>query len=246
MRSTLLIRLAGPMQSWGTESRFSIRDTGKEPSKSGVVGLVCCALGKPREERDGDGFPPLSQLAGLRMGVRVNREGSPDEDFHTAGASRRQDEKYGVAKADGSGLKPVVSRRHFLSDADFLAGLESEDADLLRRLHEALRAPHWPLSLGRKAFVPSVPVYVPDGLRLGVPLEEALGRYPLPPEVTLARGYADAPVRVIIDAAGGEDGGEVRQDVPLSFETREFTTRLVRSYYVEAPAAVAAGAEERV
>ena len=32
--SVLLLRLAGPMQSWGTDSRFSHRDTRAEPSKS--------------------------------------------------------------------------------------------------------------------------------------------------------------------------------------------------------------------
>lgn len=43
--STLLMRLAGPLQSWGTTSRFDQRDTGKEPSKSGVIGLMAAALG---------------------------------------------------------------------------------------------------------------------------------------------------------------------------------------------------------
>ena len=47
--SVLLMRLAGPMQSWGTRSRFSNRDTGLEPSRSGVIGLLCAALGRPRE-----------------------------------------------------------------------------------------------------------------------------------------------------------------------------------------------------
>jgi len=41
---TLLLRLAGPMQSWGLSSRFTIRDTSLEPSKSGVLGLLCAAL----------------------------------------------------------------------------------------------------------------------------------------------------------------------------------------------------------
>ena len=45
---TLLLRLEGPLQSWGTSSRFPQRDTGFEPSKSGVIGLLCAALGKPR------------------------------------------------------------------------------------------------------------------------------------------------------------------------------------------------------
>src|ERR1039457_3308223 len=73
--ATLLLRLAGPMQSWGLDSRFDQRDTGLEPSKSGVLGLVCAALGKPRDDRAGP-WPSLSQLASLRMGVRVMREGT--------------------------------------------------------------------------------------------------------------------------------------------------------------------------
>ena len=46
--ATLLLRLQGPMQSWGTTSRFDERDTQLEPSKSGVLGLVCAALGRDR------------------------------------------------------------------------------------------------------------------------------------------------------------------------------------------------------
>ena len=38
--STLLLRLAGPLQSWGTDSKFEVRRTENEPSKSGVIGLV--------------------------------------------------------------------------------------------------------------------------------------------------------------------------------------------------------------
>ena len=43
--NTLLLRLAGPMQSWGTQSRFFTRDTGLEPSKSGVIGPALRRLG---------------------------------------------------------------------------------------------------------------------------------------------------------------------------------------------------------
>ena len=65
---TLLLRLSGPLQSWGVQSRFSIRDTGLEPSKSGVVGLLCAALGRPRSA-------PVDDLAALQMGVRVDQQG---------------------------------------------------------------------------------------------------------------------------------------------------------------------------
>ena len=77
--NTLLIRLSAPMQSWGTQSRFTVRDTGLEPSKSGVLGLICAAVGIDREDDNG-----LQSLTSLRMGVRVDREGILRVDFHTA------------------------------------------------------------------------------------------------------------------------------------------------------------------
>ena len=66
--SVLLLRLAGPMQSWGTQSRFSHRDTGLEPSRSGVIGLLCAALGRPRDHS-------LDEFLPLKMAVRVDHEG---------------------------------------------------------------------------------------------------------------------------------------------------------------------------
>lgn len=159
---TLLLRLAGPLQSWGTRSRFDERDTDLEPSKSGVLGLVCAALGRDRAE-------PVDDLAALAFGVRVDRPGILRQDFQTA-----QD----VIAADQSKVhKTTVSRRYYLSDAVFLAGLEGQDADLLGRIHAALRNPHWPLALGRKGYVPSPGVYLPDGLR-DATLREALRAYP--------------------------------------------------------------------
>src|SRR5438045_450395 len=103
MAHTLLLRLAGPMQSWGTNSRFKIRDTGLEPSKSGIIGLLCCALGKPRDEThlDNRDKPSLETLAALRMGVRVNCEGVMKRDYQTAGGAHRLGQRYGVAKASG-------------------------------------------------------------------------------------------------------------------------------------------------
>lgn len=50
--STLLLRLAGPMQSWGTDSKFDVRRTQREPSKSGVIGLIAAALGIPRQDQE--------------------------------------------------------------------------------------------------------------------------------------------------------------------------------------------------
>jgi CRISPR system Cascade subunit CasD len=226
---TLLLRLEGPMQSWGTSSRFTERDTGLEPSKSGVIGLLCAALGKPRLEREEDAsrWPPLSELVALRMGVRLDRPGTVGVDFQTAGGGRFGRREYGVAKADGSRGEAVMSWRYYLQDASFLVGLESENEGLLTRLHEALRAPVWPLSLGRKSYVPSAPVYMKDGMREGE-LMEVLASYPLAAD----RVY---PVRIVLDDREGV-GGEVRLDLPLDFSRRQFGARPVRVELLTAPA----------
>jgi CRISPR system Cascade subunit CasD len=215
--SVLLLRLAGPMQSWGVQSRFTVRDTGLEPSKSGVVGLLCAALGRGRHE-------PVDGLAALTMGVRVDQEGTMARDFHTAG-------KDGILRATGrvERRRLVVSTRYYLADARFLVGLESDDLELLARLHAALRDPHWPLYLGRKAFVPGAPVWLPDGLRPGEDLETALQDYPW-------LGYDSARysdrVRLVIE---DRNGPEVRPDQPLSFAERRFLPRRVRTEFATPP-----------
>ena len=161
--STLLLRLIGPMQSWGTTSRFDERDTQLEPSKSGVLGLICAALGRDRSES-------VEDLAALKMGVRVDREGLLMRDYHTA---------TGVMTAAGKPdlHRTVVSPRFYLSDAAFLVGLAGNDTDLLHSVRAALRAPVWPLALGRKAFPPSLPVWLEDNL-VDADLRDALANAP--------------------------------------------------------------------
>ncbi len=226
---TLLLRLAGPMQSWGTQSRFSIRDTGLEPSKSGVIGLLCAALGKPRSEKPDDGFPGLTQLSALRMGVRVDREGVIKRDFHTAGGAHKRGDDYGVIKADGKSRGTVTSQRWYLSDANFLVGLEAESHDLLARLNTAITYPRWQLSLGRKSFVPGLPVRTPNGL-LEKSLRDALSTHPW--EV-IGQTHSPERLRLIVDSS--DLVGEVRQDVPVSFSARRFTIRYVTTLYIPTP-----------
>jgi len=159
--ATLLLRLDGPMQSWGTQSRFSVRDTDQEPSKSGVIGLLCAALGRPRSE-------PVDDLEKLSMGVRVDRAGRLRMDYHTA---------QNVAKSGGGIKLCETSHRYYLSDAAFLVGLEGDNEELLQTIHEHLSRPRWQLFLGRKSFVPSSPVWLPDGL-VNRSLLDALQEYP--------------------------------------------------------------------
>ena len=224
--SVLLMRLAGPMQSWGTRSRFTNRDTGLEPSKSGVIGLLCAALGWPR---DADTFHILSKqytleefARSLVMAVRVDREGRLMRDYHTAQNVRRADPTKGTQET-------VVSERFYLADADFLVGLQGDGA-LLGHVDARLRAPVWTLYLGRKSFVPAFPVSEPvsdsDRVQEGE-LLAVLSKHPWQ-----MRYDGDKPptseLRGVREVSYGS--GEPRQDLPLSFvsRNRRFAVRHVQ------------------
>lgn len=243
--STLLLRLEGPMQSWGTQSRFTVRETDLEPSKSGVAGLLCAALGKPRDESHPDNRdkPSLVTLSGLRMGVRVDRPGVMLRDYQTVGGTHLRAEsegrnRYKVLKADGTLSKDaVVSQRFYLADASFLVGLEHHDAGLLEALLASLLRPRWQLFLGRKAFVPSVPVWAvspgsPETNISTLPLETALADLDsFPMSEPLAVGDPPATLRVVIDARPDDPAAhETRQDHPLSFDgfKRDHTARYAK------------------
>lgn len=214
---TLLLQLAGPMQSWGTTSRFDQRDTGKEPSKSGVIGLLAAALGIDRE--NWDDLEPLSRLS---MAVRHDRPGVLKRDYQTA---------QNIISADRSKVhETAVTTREYLADAVFLVGLESTDRSLLERAHTALQNPVWPLALGRKSYVPSEPVWLNDGL-VDAPLLEALAAKPW--IATLRRGES-TPERLLVSLESQDGSGALRMDQPLSsFAKRRFGARYVRSEWVD-------------
>ena len=159
--ATVLLRLAAPLQAWGADSKFETRKTNREPTKSGVIGLLAAALGLRRDDAAG-----LARLNGLHFAVRADREGSLLVDFHTA--NREEDRKKGKA--------PYVTYRHYLQDAVFLVGLESEDTALLQELETALKHPVYPLYLGRRSCPPTLPLCL--GLRAGK-LQDTLRAEPL-------------------------------------------------------------------
>ncbi len=220
MPHTLLLRLEAPIQSWGIESRFEYRETMLEPTLSGVIGLCCAALGRDRHE-------PVNDLTeALQMAVRVDRQGFLQEDFHTA---------MDVITANGS-IKPTqLSYRWYLHNASFLVGLESEDIELLRLLYHALLNPHWMLFLGRKSCPPTYPVVTQGSFREGMMISEAFTSVPL----CLYKPRKDFQLRIIADIRLAEQLKDqnclevaqyTRNDVPISFAKRLFTTRMIAEF----------------
>ncbi len=201
---TLLMRLKGPMQSWGVQSRFVERDSGSEPSKSGVIGLVCAALGRDRAE-------PIDDLAAMKFGARIDAEGSRANDYHIAGKS-------GYARASGKveQTNAIPTNRYFFADADYLVGLESDNRDLLELIDSKLADPVWPLFLGRKSFVPSEPIRIPDGL-VEKPLVDALRDYPYRPSRKL---FGSRKRRSEKDVSSGTNAGDEKENLSKEIPTK--------------------------
>ncbi len=149
---TLFLRLEGPMQAWGVqESKFVVRRTAEAPTKSGVIGLLCAALGVSRPDA---AEKWLAALSALRMAVRIDVPGVRWWDYHTVGA------KMDMRIAEGEGkTKPgaMLTRREYLCDASFLVVLRGQAA-LIEELNAALKNPRWTLYLGRKSCPPGRPL----------------------------------------------------------------------------------------
>lgn len=221
---TLLLRLEGPMQSWGTQSRYNTRDTGQEPSKSGVVGLLCAALGRPREAT-------VDDLAALRLGVRVDRAGIVEKDYHTVS---------NIALMDRGTKDTELTTRFYLADASFLIGLEGDDPRWLETIEEAVREPVWQLSLGRKSFVPSEPIALPwrngaaGGMRRDADLDAALRAEPWLDRRGHAQPFPTEGLRLVTETPA-DARSERRMDQPapgVSIGVRRFFPRYVRTDFI--------------
>ncbi len=214
--SVLLLRLVGPLQAWGDSSRFTRRETRREPTKSGVVGLLASALGRSREA-------DFSDLAALEFAVRVDQAGTVLRDFQT--------------ERPAKGEPMPLTHRYYLADAKFLVALGGERA-FLEEIDQTLRCPCWPLYLGRRSCPPDLP------LTLGVhdeyaDVREALSREPWLASAWLKgrRGDDSAEeLAVVCDAREGEPA-EYHPDCPLSFAAagRVYADRPVYRFSVPNP-----------
>ncbi len=192
--STLLLRLAAVMQSWGADSKFERRSTERAPTKSGVLGLVSAALGRRRDE-------DISDLEALRFGVRVDKEGVLLRDFHTAKSIK----------------SAYVTNRYYLTDAVFLVGLEGSES-LIKELQAALKRPAYPLFLGRRSCPPEGRLCL--GIREGKGLVEALKEEPCQARLSPWHKEEGLKLRLIIEAVAGESASYMLRDAPISYDQK--------------------------
>lgn len=179
----LLLWFEAPLQSWGYDSKFGRRETLDFPTKSGVLGLLFCALGKGGEQTE-----LLSRFSELKQTVfsfkkfketKKNEETKIEikktanlHDFQMIGSGYAEkinlDEWFGLMiphKSDGgfsrtndgiAGTK--LTHRYYLQDCAFAVALEVP-CDLAEECENALKNPVWEISLGRKCCVPSEMIF---------------------------------------------------------------------------------------
>lgn len=201
--STLLLRLAGPLQSWGVSSKYETRSSGREPSKSGVIGMISSSMGRHRDES-------VSDIAQLRFGVRIDQEGVLLHDFHTARSAEGND--------------AFVTHRYYIADAVFLVGLEGEKK-ILESIVSAINSPAYPLFLGRRSCPPS------GRICLGIKESDLLNSLKTE-EWQASEWYKKkhkngAELELVMDSKDGE--GAIVRDFPISFsqKKREHSFRTV-------------------
>lgn len=217
------------MQSWGTRSRWDVRDTGPEPTKSGVIGLLGCALGLER------GNQRLESLdRSIRFGVRIDRPGVISTDYHTVTGYHRTaaggfKHSGGVATTLRSALThepaTIVSPRDYLHDAAFMVALAAE-GELAEELRKALRAPRWPLFLGRKSCPPMGPILQESPPTTHPSIEDAVKIHPRHPK------SVEGPLEAFVE---NDAGNLERQDALRINALRMYDFRNYRRLEVNPP-----------
>ncbi|MDD7319018.1 MAG: type I-E CRISPR-associated protein Cas5/CasD [Prevotellaceae bacterium] len=134
---TILLKFAGPMQSWGTNSNFENRHTDFYPSKSGVIGMIAASLGYHRDEDE-----KISKLNELSFAVRVDQPGNLLNDYHIA-------RKF---KKNGSLDRNYVTNRYYLEDAVFVVAISYKDDILMAEIENSLKSPWFQTFLGRRSL----------------------------------------------------------------------------------------------
>ena len=229
--------LEGPLREWELETQYGRRNSGLMPTKSAVLGICCAALGISRGSDEEAEF--LVQSARTRLlAVAVPRILNFGEwqnelsvrritDYHTVGGAYDRDDPAqrphipvtAERKLKGQTKQTVLTWRQYLCDSHFVAILSGQRS-LIECAGKALADPVWGIWLGRKACIPTAPIYAGVWNTEEEALRSVLGDLPLD-ALTHQR-----------EVDRFEDGTDTLPDQPVCFAgpngIRRFAPRRVR------------------
>ncbi len=166
----ILLWLEAPLQSWGADSKFGRRDTLPFPTRSGILGMLLCALGASGEQRELlERMRPLRQTVIAYTGVRKSSDKKNEKkdrdpllrDFHMVGSGYNELDSWETMlipktsegkKAVSGGTK--MTYRFYLQNAKFAVIMETP-VELTESFALALQNPVYDIYLGRKNCAPT-------------------------------------------------------------------------------------------
>ena len=208
----LALYLDAPLQSWGSQSRFDRRTSFSFPTRSGIIGIICAAMGIDREDATA-----LQRFSKLKIIMLMFQSRGRLTDFHTVGGGwdKKHDPGHIVRTAQGKIGTTVITKREYLQDTQF-GVLLTGGLSFLKELEMALLNPQWGIWLGRKSCIPATPIY--QGI---FPDRESA-------EVHLSK-IAGVPVqRTMEEADCFEEGNDTLNDIPIDFAKRQYAPRRIR------------------
>lgn len=215
----LALYLDSPMQSWGYMSKFDQRTSYNFPTKSGIIGMVCAAMGLPKENTG-----KLAELNKLKVTIYQLSNPFRAVDYHTVGGrydSKTQKQNI-VLTANGKTGDTIQTWREYMMDAKFGVVL-SGDYLIVREINDAMLNPKWGVWLGRKSCIPASP------LCHGIHATEEEAKKKIEGVWILIHSN-NKPFnisKIMRDANSFEDGTESLMDNPEDFLDRKFNIRRV-------------------
>ena len=207
MRQHLILKLEGPLQSWGRHSFEGLRPSEAFPGRSALLGLLAACLGIDRLDRERQ----RQLAASVGFAVRCDRGEFPAQkmtDYHTVKDAR----------VDYRGLKShetIQTWREYWQDARYTVAVWNlHEADIsLEQLAEAIKKPVFTPVLGRRSCPITRPLF----------------------ETVHSAENALAALSMIEPEAGmvySEEGDSHQQqiqvrDVPIVDQPRQFASRRV-------------------
>lgn len=159
MTDYLLMRLYGPLASWGEIAVGEQRHSAVHPSRSALIGLLAAALGVERD----DAASQASLIQGYRFGIKLECAGSPLRDYHTIQSGvplRKARLRTRRQELQADKVDTLLSAREYRCDSLSTVAVEALDdaPHTLNELAKALTRPRFPLYLGRRSCPLALPL----------------------------------------------------------------------------------------
>lgn len=226
--STLVLRYAAPLASFGHTSRFDTRATAATPTLSAIQGMVAAAAGAGRDR------PWPAWIADLHVAIRTEHPGTPLSDYHTINQpplksyrdiptkDRNKIKILANAEQGRASFNTLVTRRHYIADSTFLLTIDDPTGNVT----DVLTAPRWAISAGRKTCTLTAPFLLghhpdsPENAAAAVPTVTHPTERDLDGTATRALARFSAP-----DSSAPNGGHEDRNDRAAGFRNHRVQRR---------------------